>query len=70
MTLIEKATLWAAMLNGSYDNDDNDNGVLLDRLIDALEAAQAMAGAFDEYGRGGSFVAARQALTRFKDAMK
>ena len=39
--LIEQATRWAAMLNGSAVEMDNDDGAMVDRLIDAIADLRA-----------------------------
>ena len=39
--LIEQATRWADMLNGSAVEMDNDDGAMVDRLIDAIADLRA-----------------------------
>jgi hypothetical protein len=36
--LVERATRWASMLNGSHDDTDNGDGALVDELLDRIEA--------------------------------
>lgn len=39
--LVDQATRWAAMLNGSYDENDNADGQMVDALLDRIEALTA-----------------------------